>query len=299
MAGGELLMRWNYSPFHYGEETIKALAEGYMEELRKLVEHCVERGQKGCTEHTPSDYGLTAEVSYKELDDFLKEEAGGKRRREEVESVYRLSALQEGLLFHGLYDEKEGSYMEQILFEIKELDAEACKESWNELMKRHSVLRSGFYHDTFRVPVQCVYREVRMPVEELDLRGMEKAEQDRMVEEYREKDRQKCFDFKEAPLMRVGLLRLEDQGYRMLWTHHHLVFDGWSLPVVMGEFLEIYESLVSGQEVETKEEDRYEEYIHYIEGRDKEREEGFWREYMRGQTEGSLLPFVGGTLETE
>jgi len=44
-----------------------------MEELRRLVEHCVERGRKG-TEHTPSDYGLTGEVSYKELDDFLNAE---------------------------------------------------------------------------------------------------------------------------------------------------------------------------------------------------------------------------------
>jgi len=73
VAGGELMMSWTYSTLHYREETIKALAEGHMEELRRLVEHCVERGRKG-TEHTPSDYGLTGEVSYKELDDFLNAE---------------------------------------------------------------------------------------------------------------------------------------------------------------------------------------------------------------------------------
>ena len=49
--------------------------------------------------------------------------------------------------------------------------------------------------------------------------------------------------------MRLALIRLKEDRYRMVWASHHLLFDGWSLPILVGEFLNAYELLISGQKL--------------------------------------------------
>ena len=111
---------------------------------------------------------------------------------------------------------------------------------------------------------------------------MNSEEQTAAIKEYEEADRSRGFDFKSAPLMRISLIRLSEDRYRMIWTWHHLLFDGWSMPVMMEEFLRTYESLKSGKQLIAKEEeDRYEDYIRYIERIDKKQEEIYWRNYLQ------------------
>jgi len=97
--------------------------------------------------------------------------------------------------------------------------------------------------------------------------------------------------------MRISLIKLDDQRYHMVWTFHHILMDGWSLPLVMEEFLSAYESRATGMEVITQEEDKYEDYIRYIERGNKEAEEDYWRQYMKGVEQGTLLPFINNTSE--
>ncbi|WP_188938366.1 non-ribosomal peptide synthetase [Puia dinghuensis] len=214
-----------------------------------------------------------------------------------MSSIYRLSGLQEGMLFHGLYDGQAGTYVIQLEGELLRLAEAIFRRSWGEVVRRHSILRSGFYYNEFKVLVQCVYREVEVPMEILDYRGRSEAEQREGMAAYKEADRRRGFAFGEAPLMRVGLMRLSEERYWMLWTHHHLLLDGWSVQVLMEEFLTVYEELVTGVEEQEQEEDRYEEYIRYLEGRDKEDEEGYWREYLSGVCGRTLLPFVREGVE--
>jgi len=126
---------------------------------------------------------------------------------------------------------------------------------------------------------------------------MDAAAQASALKEYEAADRARGFDFKSAPLMRLGLIRLEENRYRMLWTSHHLLFDGWSMSILMEEFLSTYELLLSGQAPAEKEEDRYEDYIRYLERRDRDAEEHYWRNYLGGISQGTLLPFVRMTKE--
>ncbi|MGB8191172.1 MAG: condensation domain-containing protein, partial [Chitinophagaceae bacterium] len=221
-----------------------------------------------------------------------------RRRSDNIDSIYRLSSLQEGILFHGLYDNKGGAYMQQISCELVNLKPSAFRQGWDHVMRNHSILRSGFYYDSFKIPVQCVYREVSMPVNNVDLRGISDEEQLLRIKEYEEADRSNGFNFKEAPLMRIGLLRLTDDRYRMVWTYHHLLIDGWSMPLLVGEFLQAYDAFVLGKPLPKLDEDRYEDYIRYIEHRDKEQEEFFWRGYLQGLNEPALLPFINSSART-
>ena len=231
------------------------------------------------------------------MDISKKGPAEGKTRKELIESLYRLSGLQQGMLFHGLYNEGKGAYSEQMLCDFVNLDIDILKESWEFIFKRHSILRTGFIHNEVSVPVQCVYREVKLPLEILDYRGMSKAEQEEALKKYEEDDRKKGFDFNTPPLIRFGLIRLSEDRYRMLWSWHHILFDGWSLPVLMEEFMNTYETLKSGKKIVLNEIDRFEDYIRYIERGNKERHEKFWSDYMKGVEQGTLLPFIGTTAQ--
>ncbi|MEO7584343.1 MAG: amino acid adenylation domain-containing protein, partial [Ferruginibacter sp.] len=233
----------------------------------------------------------------KYLSFFSDEPLLEKKSGNNISSIYRLSASQQGMLFHGLYDEAMAAYIEQFACDLIDVDLEILKLSWDYVIKAHSILRTSFNNDAFKVPVQCVYKTAKLPVELLDFRGMSDSEQALAVKDYEQADRVKGFDFKVAPLMRLGLLRLREDRYRMIWTSHHILFDGWSFPILIAEFLNTYELLKSGEEVIIGEEDRFEDYIRYIERIDKGLEELYWRNYLSGLEQSTLLPFIGATTD--
>jgi amino acid adenylation domain-containing protein/non-ribosomal peptide synthase protein (TIGR01720 family) len=292
VTGGELRISWAYSEVHFDVQTINMLAESYVGILVELIEDCAPVVQQG-GKFTPSDYGLTHEITYHELRGFFENSSREDPLDQTVESLYRLSSLQEGMLFHHLYDPSAGAYLQQFSCGIEQLNKSAFRESWQQVIRRHSILRTAFYHDAFSVPVQCVFREVKMPLEEVDCSSMDAQAQKDFIRQYEQNDRLKDFDFAQAPLMRVTLIRLGGQKYHMVWTYHHIILDGWSTPLLMEEFLNIYESLSGNTAVPVQEEDRYEEYIRYLERKiDKQEEERHWKNYLTGLSSGSLLPFV-------
>jgi non-ribosomal peptide synthase protein (TIGR01720 family) len=293
VSGGKLVIDWSYSALHYGQGEMELLSASYIKVLEGLIAESDRAAREGLC-YSPSDFNLGGEVGQKELDDFLEEKLeGGKRRREEMEGLYRLSSLQEGMLFHSLLEEVAGSYIVQFACVLSGLDEDLFRRSWMEVLRRHSILRSGFYYDELSIPVQCVYRSVELEVGVKDWRGMSAGEQELLWREYKSGDRTRGFDVGRAPLIRVGLRQIGDGGvYRMLWTSHHLVYDGWSLPVIVEELLGVYAAMAGRLEPEEVKEDRYEDYIRYLEGRDKEEEESYWRGYLSGLAGGTLLPFT-------
>src|SRR5215204_2900561 len=228
---------------------------------------------------------------------FLPENILSGNDSRNISSIYRLSSLQQGMLFHGLYNEGSGIYVEQFGCDIAGLNTAFLEESLNYLLQRHSILRSAFYYDQFSVPVQCVYREVKLPVADIDLRSMNDFQQAQAIKDFEKADREKGFDFKRPPLMRVSVFRLTEDVYHVLWSWHHILFDGWSLPILMEELLDTYESLAGGKEITKREEDRYEDYIRYVERTDKEQEKKYWEEYMKGVEHSTLLPFIDNVKE--
>ncbi len=298
VQAGELVLNWTYSQLHFKDETVINLAAAYTSNLQKLVDHCIALLQKGVSVFTPNDFGLGSSITYQELDQFLATPfKAGKTRGQVVESMYRLSGLQQGMLFHGLYDNTSGSYMVQFCCDLVGVDLDAFRKSWDEVIARHTILRSAFYYDELSVPVQCVFSGMDMPLEMLDYRDMEGPEMEMAIKEYTESDRTKGFDFKTAPLMRISMIRMSEDRYRMLWTSHHILFDGWSLPVLMEEFLNAYELVSAGKKLPVFKPDRFEDYIRFIEQRSKEEEKLYWQQYLDGVETGSLLPFIETTAE--
>jgi amino acid adenylation domain-containing protein/non-ribosomal peptide synthase protein (TIGR01720 family) len=289
---GELLVNWRYNGQQYEASAMESLAASYITRLSQLVSHCAGEVLAGRSHVSPSDYGLGAEVSYGELDSFLQAVRGGVPLKEQLSGLYRLSPLQEGLLFHSVYESGSRAYIHQLRCRISGLDAEALLSGWQQLLSRHSILRSGFYYDSFRIPVQVVYTSATLPVKMIDCRGANEAQQQEEMAAHASADFAAGFDLREAPLMRLSLVQVESGSYHLILTSHHLILDGWSLPLLMKELLNNYDLLVRGEQVPVGAEDRYEDYIRYLEDRDKEEEESYWRGYLTGLSGGTLLPFV-------
>ena len=82
----------------------------------------------------------------------------GKSRKDLIEGLYRLSGLQQGMLFHGLYNEGKGAYLEQMSCDFINLDIDILKKTWDHIIKRHSILRTSFIYSEISIPVQSVNR---------------------------------------------------------------------------------------------------------------------------------------------
>ena len=294
---GELTITWNYSKKHFKKGTITKLAEFYRQNLIAVIEHCVIQGQTGEI-FTPSDFGMLGAMTNAELDSLLNENVAGARRSTQVENITVLSGLQEGMLFHSLYDRNTKAYTNHFACDLSNLDVDAFVKSWNHILKCHTVLRTGFHFEHSKLPVQCVYKQAEMPVTIIDNRHLNELQQQTFIAEYEKNDSAAAFDFAKPPLMRIGLIRLRDHDYRMIWTFHHIILDGWSLPIIMKEFLEAYERITSGRELVEAEIDQFGKYIEYIRSQDQEQQQSYWRNYLK-QTDANsaLLPFIRATSE--
>ncbi|MEU6464122.1 amino acid adenylation domain-containing protein [Streptomyces sp. NPDC046976] len=161
-----------------------------------------------------------------------------------VEDVLPLSPLQEGILFHALFDEDETDvYVAQLLLDLTgPLDAERLRAAADAVLRRHANLRAGFLRRASGEPAQVVRRDVQVPWVETDLSGLGEAEQADAVETLLAEDRARRFDLARPPLLRFALVRLGPLSHRLLLTYHHILLDGWSWPVLVRELLALHDA---------------------------------------------------------
>ena len=119
VRGGRLSMQWGYSPEAHERGTIEELARRFEEEAERLIKHRLRAGGGGG--YTPSDFPL-ARLTQEEVDRLI----GAER---EVEGIYPLSPLQQGLLFHTLYEPSAGEYFEQVSCRLSGLDVGAFQQA--------------------------------------------------------------------------------------------------------------------------------------------------------------------------
>jgi hypothetical protein len=200
-----------------------------------------------------------------------------------VEEFYPLSPLQEGMLFHNLYAPEAGDYILQFNCLLERLpEVEGFEQAWQRVVDRHSVLRTFFVWEGVKRPIQVVQRDVKLSLEQQDWRGMEKSEQEEAFKSFLVQDRARGFDLNRAPLMRLVLIRLDEQRYYFIWTLHHLLLDGWSLPLIFREVFETYEALRQGEEIEQTRPRPFRDYIAWLQQQDLEKAEAYWRQMMSG-----------------
>jgi hypothetical protein len=204
-----------------------------------------------------------------------------------VEAIYPLSPIQHGILFHGIYRSEPGQYSSQLNCALEgDLDIAALEQVWKQLVQRHAIFRTAFLWVGLDDPVQLVLREVELPIEIHDLRGLDPLSQRQEIERSEEADRLRGFEFTQAPLMRLTLFLLDERTHRLLWSFHHLIMDGWSEALVTAELSRRYLALCAGAtkvpELGTRRD--YGAYLEWLSRQDLAQAEAFWRRTLAGFT---------------
>lgn len=199
-----------------------------------------------------------------------------------VESIYPLSPLQLGLLYHSINTPNEPTYFEQISCKIMgELNVNSFQQAWDWVVARHPILRTAFIWKEVEEPLQVVGRKVNSPLILLDWTMHNRKEQYAKWNQLLSQDKIACFDFSKAPLMRFYLAKINGQEWWFIWSHHHILLDGWSFGIVFDEMLSAYESLTKNKLLPNKKVPRpYREYIAFLKQYDDKQATQFWKTYL-------------------
>lgn len=221
-----------------------------------------------------------------------------------VDSIYDTTPMQQGLLFHSLMDGSGASYTNQLYCDVVgELDVGAFHLAWQEVVRRHAVFRTRFVALDSEVPQQLVLTNAPLFFAEEDWRGLSEPQQQRALQDYRYADKNAGFDLAKAPLIRVHLLRLTDDRYHLLWTHHHLLTDGWCTSLIFSEVMQAYASFRQGDNPTLPNVVSYENYLGWLRKQDPKQAKKFWQKQLKSISKGTLLDSIeiagGNTTEYE
>ncbi len=212
------------------------------------------------------------------------------RHGDDVEDVYGLSPLQEGMLFHVLREPDAGMYFQQAAFTMTGLDVHAFERAWQRLVDRHPILRTSFHWEGREKPVQVVHRDLVMAVDRLDWRAFPPAEQEARLTEFLREDRQRGLPLDRAPVQRITLIQITENTHHYVWSHHHILLDGWSGPLLFKELFGFYEAFRRGGDLDLPKPRPFADYIAWLGRQDLGKAEVFWRDSLKGLSAPTPLP---------
>jgi amino acid adenylation domain-containing protein/non-ribosomal peptide synthase protein (TIGR01720 family) len=275
---GALTVAIGYSTEQFRPESIERLADGFRGHLQAVIEHCCDAASAG---YTASDFPL-ARATQTALDELAVDHGRS------IEALYALSPMQHGMLFHTLYAEAGDAYFEQLHARIDGFaDMARFYAAWQKLIARHAVLRTAFLLE-WDPPVQIVLKEVQAPWHTADWRGIDESRQRQMLDRLLANERARGFDLARAPLMRFHLLRLGEHSIRFVWCFHHVLLDGWSLPLLFEELFALYQDRTA----DAPPRPLFQDYIAWYLGRDRDAATSYWRGYLEGFEAPTPLPAV-------
>ncbi|WP_269507211.1 non-ribosomal peptide synthetase [Burkholderia sp. IMCC1007] len=268
-----LKVHWVYGAPQFERATIDAFAERFANALRALADACASRVAHRGGGATPGDFPLAQAAG---LTQAAIERAPLDWRT--IDDVYPLSPMQQGILFHALFAPGHASYVNQLVATATALDPDRLAAAFAASIARHDILRTSVMPDE-AAPLQCVHRHAQMPVEQLDWRTRGAAF-DADFDAWLAADRARGFDWREPPLMRLTLIRAADDAWRVVWTRHHLLLDGWSTARLLADVLRDYRDPDAVSPFASRPALRYRDFIAWLGTRDRDADERFWTERL-------------------
>ncbi|SAK90671.1 non-ribosomal peptide synthetase [Caballeronia temeraria] len=258
-AGPRLHAHWTFAGGLFEETSIRDLARRWSDAL-----HAIARLESGGL--TPSDIG--ARLTQADIDAIEAATPG-------AQDILPLLPLQEGLLFHSLYDASASDpYIAQISLTLEgQVDAARLRAAADALLARHDTLRVGI-RDVSGRPVQVIAGPVSAPWREADVSNAQDVGE--ALSALLASERERRFDLERAPLLRFMLVRTGPRRHRLVMSNHHLLLDGWSMPVVISDLMSLYAGETLDAAFPLRDQHAW------IERQDKAAARAAWRDALRG-----------------
>lgn len=280
---GELKLNWMYSRNVHFESTIRNL----MNECKHVLKECMEMGTNLTRyKYVPKDFpeeSLTLEEwkLVNELD-------------YDIEDIYTLSPVQEGMLFHSLLQPGTGVYVQQLAFRMKgKADIELFQQAWQHVIQQHPILRTSFKWEGFEKPIQVVKSNSDVEFEILDWVNTQYHSSDTLKSKLRQlcmNQRKSTVDITKDKPMHFTFVKLNHDEFFFIWTYHHLLLDGWSMPTVLNQVSLTYTKLLQNQPLPTLTTTPFRTFIYWYRRQDHSIAQRFWQQLMDGYIHTTYLP---------
>ncbi|MFI5843335.1 amino acid adenylation domain-containing protein [Catenuloplanes sp. NPDC051500] len=264
--GPRLVATWTWADGPLRQDDVTALADGWAAALRTLA------GGSTLLALTADELARVRQLSTAPIGD-----------------VWPLSPLQEGLYFHASYDAGAlDVYTGQDAFDLGyRVDLPRLRRAGAALLARNDGMRAGFASHGLSRPVQFVPDGLALPIDEVDLSGLDGADCATAVAEVMAADRARQFDLADPPLCRLTLIRLPGDRDRLVVSHHLILWDGWSEELFVEQLFTLYER--DGDAGGLPAAGSYRDHLAWLGGQDTEAAIAHWRDALTGLAEPTMI----------
>ncbi|MBT5624845.1 MAG: amino acid adenylation domain-containing protein [Proteobacteria bacterium] len=274
---------WTYCPALQTEETIALLANTMASELQLLNE--IAQNSEGFNAMTTADFphvNLTW-TDLRSLD--------SKFAPQQMTAAYPMSVTQQSMLIQSQRAPRAGGYVVQFACNLNgNLNVKNFKLAWQHTVNCYESLRSAPYTTQNDALILAILKDVAVAWTELDWIALSTMDQSSKWSLLLTDDRRAGFNETDYPLMRCMLIQIENQQWRLLWTQHHIVSDGWSLPIILTSVFETYERLQTQTPLPLrKKAPSYGAYLDWKNQQNPKRSTAFWSNYLSEITQPSHI----------
>ncbi|WP_148307944.1 non-ribosomal peptide synthetase [Actinoplanes friuliensis] len=281
ITAGHLELTWSYGRHRHHRDTVAGLADRMVAALGEIITHCAGPDAGG---RTPSDFPLAR------LDHAAVDRLTGPGT--DVADIYPLTAMQAGMVFHGLDPAGGQAYFQQTTFVLDGVaDPVRLATAWQRVVDATPVLRTAVAWDGLTEPVQIVHRGARLPVTHLDWTGYDDGTRRHALRRLLDTDRAQGLDLSRAPLLRLTLARLSPTEVQVVWTFHHLLLDGWSIFQVLSDVFTCHGGLRDGTPHTLPARRPFRDHVAWLATQDDTAAEQHWRTVLTGFSAPTPLPY--------
>ena len=282
MVNNQLELNLFYYKEDYDQETVEKLWNAYKYHLENIIGELSETDEQLLT---PSDMTFTG-LSIDTLQEL--------NQNRTIDDVYKLSPLQRGMYFLWLSNDDSRLFFDQVSYRFDGIafTIENIKKAFDTLIERHAILRTSFSNSIDEELLQIVHKNVPSNFEYQKLpSNLTEAEKLAFVETFKENDMDKGFDLAKPCQMRLSILELEDKKYEFIWSHHHILMDGWCMRTIINEFAEILQSIETNTKPNLATAHPYANYIKWLDTLDDQKSLNYWNKYLSGISQNTTLPY--------
>ncbi|MBR0258893.1 MAG: amino acid adenylation domain-containing protein [Prevotella sp.] len=285
---GRFIARFEYDKEMWTDEKAQQLADGFIDGLAQVARHT---SQVAVPEPTASDFGATGWTE-QQYQDVVSHFAA---RGETLQRVYPLTPLQEGMLAAYLSDPNSTAYRLLFRFSMAILPSEdALRNTLDYLATKHEVLRTAFLYEGVPHPCQAIVSR-QLGLEMLDLTG--ESDTDAAAARIHQEQLHRPLSLTDDSLFRIVCMKTGDNSCQLLIFMHHIIHDGWCLPVVFRDFLMKMEAEADGKPLTMNHEpltiNHYETFVRQLLCRDRKTGLAYWRNLLEGYDTRAAIPSYG------
>ena len=293
IVNGQLNISIDFSDVIFEAKQMETLCQSFQTIITKFINTL---NAETKVYKTPSD------LSYNLLSVEALGEINKKNKSESINDAYQLSPLQQGLYYHWITNPSNSLYCIQTAYRVtaKGIEVDNLKEAFHQLVNRHAALKTSFINVDEELILQVVGSSVDSNFTYKKLpKGLSPNEIDEALETYKIEDQNEGFDLETPSQIRLKIIEISEGDYTFIWSHHHIIMDGWCISILINDFYQLLNGIVGGYQVALEEPVPFANYIKWLDTIDTEDSISFWRDYLNEYSDTAVIPFKNKNESSE